>query len=87
MRLARIVGLGLLAATLSAMAAQAQPLALSPDGIAETSVAIDCGLSPFGKAVPLVRDLEPMLQAAASAWPTGTVLMPARRDSQTNVEV
>jgi len=66
MQLARIVALGLLIATLGAIAAPTQRQPISPDLIAEPASTIPCAESPFGTAVPIVRDLEPMLQLSGS---------------------
>ena len=62
MQLARIVGLGLLVAAVGATGSPLERRAVSPERIAApASVIIPCDQSPFGKAAPLVRDLEPMV--------------------------
>ena len=62
MQLALIVGLGLPVAAAGATGAPQERRAASPEGIAApASVIIPCDQSPFGKAAPLVRDLEPMV--------------------------
>jgi len=63
MQLARIVGLGLVVATLGARAAQQEMQTISLRPIAApASIPIDCSQSPFGASAPVIGDLEPMLQ-------------------------
>jgi len=67
MQLARIAGVGFLVATLGTVAAPLERQAISQDEVdALIASTIPCSQSPFGKAVPIVRDLEPMLQLYGS---------------------
>jgi PKD repeat protein len=67
MQLARLVGLCLLVANLGAIAAPPQRQAISPDLIDALESTVPCAQSPFGKASPVIRDLEPMVLH----WGTG----------------